>query len=465
MSNKSSSIRIPIRWQWSLLVSTVVLLAVISLAWLILDAERQAWMDSQANVADMQVRQLAGDMTLPMLANNGVEVDMLIDRFQKNTDTVLSIFVQRSGEEGRMIGVKQEVPELKNIGQKVQRLGDGMWYTKALSYGDTDVGVLAVHYSGKAWQEIVDTVINRVILFSLVVLSICITVVYWLAGFMSKPLENLANAASKVANGDFTVQVHCRDNNELGDAMVQFNNMVVELEHKARLRGIFGRYLNPDVIHSAFDEGEVHQQSARHDASILFADMVSFTPFSESSATEDVINALNRHFEVFYHIMHNYGGHVDKYIGDAVMAVFNHPHVHPQHVRQAAMSALGMCMACDILAMPRPDGGKIQFCIGLNPGEVIVGNIGAVDRLEYTVIGNAVNLSARLSSLASAGKVAISRTTFDLLGEGFIFNSIGEKQIKGISKPVECGFLKSSNEIKEEIKQVVEKACTMGDNV
>jgi len=155
---------------------------------------------------------------------------------------------------------------------------------------------------------------------------------------------------------------------------------------------------------------------------------------------------LNKHFEVFHRVIDYYGGHVDKYIGDAVMAVFNHPNEDPDHARHAAKAGLAMTIACSKLGVLRSNGEAISFRVGLNRGEAIVGNIGAAERQEYTVIGDTVNVASRMGGLGEGGEVVMSEATFAQLGDGFAFNSIGTREIKGVSQAIKCGTVRPESE-------------------
>jgi len=174
--------------------------------------------------------------------------------------------------------------------------------------------------------------------------------------------------------------------------------------------------------------------------------MVSFTAFSESTETEEVVDILNQYFEVFHSIIDYYGGHVDKYIGDAVMAVFNHPKANEDHTRNAAMAGIAMTAACKQLGVLRKDGERVSFRVGLNRGDVIVGNIGAAERLEYTVIGDAVNVASRMGGLGNADEVVLPKATFDAVGQGFDFEDMGEMKVKGVSEALQCGVVKVCDE-------------------
>jgi class 3 adenylate cyclase len=187
--------------------------------------------------------------------------------------------------------------------------------------------------------------------------------------------------------------------------------------------------------------------------------MVGFTSFSESTDIENVISVLNSHFEVFHRVITYYGGHVDKYIGDAVMAVFNHPVDDPKHARHAAKAGLAMNIACQELGLLHANGEPISFKIGLNCGQAIVCNIGAAKRLEYTVIGDSVNVASRMGGLGEGGEVVMSSATFEQLGEGFVYDSIGVRDIKGVSQSMECGVIRSENaDVRRDILHAVDLA-------
>ncbi|RMG92181.1 MAG: adenylate/guanylate cyclase domain-containing protein, partial [Zetaproteobacteria bacterium] len=316
-----------------------------------------------------------------------------------------------------------------------------------------------VRFSEKQWHELVAALVTRILLASMVVVLLSGIFVFWLAGRMSRPLEKLAEAAKRVAAGDYTVKLPVIGYNEIADATRQFNEMVKELAHKEELRNVFGRYLNPKLVSEVFDGDGRKLEGSQREVTVLFADMVGFTSFAESTKTEQVIEVLNTYFGVFHRIIDHFGGHVDKYIGDAVMAVFNHPKDDKAHARHAAMAALAMAEACHRLKQPRPDGGRIQFRMGLNCGEVIVGNIGADERLQYTVIGNAVNVASRVCSLGDGGQVIVPLATFERMGAGFAFDSIGDRMIKGVREPLPCGMIRAmAADVREQIEAAVNAA-------
>ena len=460
---RTFSPRFPIRWRWTMLVGVAIAAAIVVLFFIILDIERTAWLESQAAQAELQVDRLADELKLPMLSGSSTETDLVVQGFLDKVPSVIGILLKYPDGKLSSYDLRDRdnyVADKLERSLKVKRLPlPELWYTKTVIYAQTVMGTVAVRFSEHAWDDIASQLVKKILLAAVIVIMLSAVLVYWLAGRMSQRLEMLANGARQVALGDYQVNLPVRGNDEISDAIAQFNVMAKELAHKEELRDVFGRYLNPKLVSDVFEGGDSVIENHRQEVTVLFADMVAFTSFSESTDTEEVVAVLNSHFEVFHRVIAYYGGHVDKYIGDAVMAVFNHPIADADHVRHAAKAALAMSMACQKLAVKRSDGQVISFRIGLNCGQAIAGNIGAAKRLEYTVIGDAVNVASRMGGLGEGGEVVMSRQTFDRLGKGFIFNNMGVSEIKGVSQGLEVGALEiSSKHVLRNVEHVVELA-------
>ncbi|MDX8389610.1 MAG: adenylate/guanylate cyclase domain-containing protein [Mariprofundaceae bacterium] len=457
--------RFPIRWRWSMLVGLVITGVIMALTFSVLQIERNAWLENQSSQAILLVEQLGDNLKIPMLAGNKAEIDIIANGFLKNVPAVLGACLHYTHSEDRCYGTKAPAGMFAKPSREpgVARYPDDpLWFMKPITYAQTTIGMLGVQFSEKAWQEIVDRIVYRLVTISLFVIVLSVALVYWVAGRISKPLEAMADAAEAVAQGDYSVRLPVTGNDEITDAVQQFNDLVSELAHKEEMRGVFGRYLNPKLVEEVFD-GAAQSENKRQEVTILFADMVGFTEFSESTTTEEVVEVLNKHFEVFHSIIDYYGGHVDKYIGDAVMAVFNHPNEDEDHTLHAAMAGVAMSMACSRLGILRKTGEPISFRVGINRGQGIVGSIGAAERQEYTVIGDAVNIASRMGGIGNGGEVILSRATYEKAGDHTaLFDSVGECQIKGVKKPIECGkFVVRSDDSKRNIRHAVTLAFDM----
>ncbi|MDQ6974091.1 MAG: adenylate/guanylate cyclase domain-containing protein [Mariprofundaceae bacterium] len=443
VKNKTSR-RFQVRWRWTLMVGFAVAMTVVVLMLVILNVERDAWLENQEKQAEVSVNRLAEALKLPLLSGSEAEVGAIIHSFMQTEKAVIAVYVhfahQKDGKVFGDVGQDKILLDKQAYASVVLRLdSQRLWFAKRIDYASTSVGSIAVRYSQSAWAQLSQRIFHQMLLAAIVVVLLSSILIYWVAGQISKPMEALADAASRVAAGDYQVQLTVKGNDEVSDAMSQFNQMVTELAHKEKMRDTFGKYLNPKLVSEVFEHGSAKMDNHRQVVTVIFADMVGFTSFSESATPEYVVDVLNKHFEVFHRIIDYFGGHVDKYIGDAVMAVFNHPKENEHHVEFAVTAALAMAKACEHLGVLRQNGEAISFRVGLNCGDAIVGSIGAHERLEYTVIGDTVNVASRMCGLGEGGEVVLSHTTFDELDSRFEFETLGMKKVKGVTDLLECG--------------------------
>ncbi|MDQ6991574.1 MAG: adenylate/guanylate cyclase domain-containing protein [Mariprofundaceae bacterium] len=450
-----TSRRFQIRWRWTLMVEFAVVMTVAILMMIILNVERDAWLHNQETQAKVSVNRLSEALKLPLLSGSEAEVGAIIHSFMETEKAVLAVSVHFShGTRGKVfgdVGGDKILLNHQTYAFDVLRLdSDNLWFAKRIQYANTSIGDVAVHYSQSAWALLSQRILHQMLLAAIGVVLLSSLLIYWVAGKISKPMELLAAAASRVAAGDYQVQLTVKGNDEVSDAMSQFNQMVMELKHKEKMRDTFGKYLNPKLVSEVFKHGSAKMDNHCQVVTVLFADMVGFTSFSESARPEYVVDVLNKHFEVFHRIIDYFGGHVDKYIGDAVMAVFNHPKENEHHIEYAVMAALAMVKACENLGILRQNGEKISFRIGLNCGDAIVGSIGANERLEYTVIGNTVNVASRMCGLGEGGGVVLSHATFEMLDDRFAFETLGIKKVKGVTDLLECGCVVVQDQILQE---------------
>lgn len=201
------------------------------------------------------------------------------------------------------------------------------------------------------------------------------------------------------------------------------------------------RYLSPNVVEDVMNrKGSVQGLGGNKlDATVLFADICGFTPFSQNLDPQQVVRFLNEYFTVMTDIVFEHHGTLDKFIGDAIMAVFGAPVSVPDHARNAVNAALAMQKESRRLAeKAAKEGGKgFQVRMGINSGEVVAGNIGSPSRLDYTVIGDTVNLASRLEPLATKGGILISEATYQFVKDLVKVNKLPPVQVKGRTGEVE----------------------------
>jgi adenylate cyclase len=212
-----------------------------------------------------------------------------------------------------------------------------------------------------------------------------------------------------------------------------FNQMVAGLQEREKLHDAFGSYVDPELADRVLAEGAV-LAGEEVEVTVLFLDMRDFTAFAERSSPHEVVARLNELFDVVVPVLERHGGHVDKFIGDGLLAVFGAPEPLPGHAEW------GVAAAREIAAVVREAfGDELQIGIGVNSGPVVAGTIGGGGRVEFTVIGDTVNTAARVEALTreTDDAVLVTEATCSLLARDHGgFAKRGEVALRGRSEPV-----------------------------
>lgn len=216
--------------------------------------------------------------------------------------------------------------------------------------------------------------------------------------------------------------------------MLAYRYIEEYLERK-RITGVFGRYVAPQVVNEILKNGEegLKLGGTRREITVLFVDIRGFTPMSEKCQPEEVVEILNDYLNLTASSIFKYGGTLDKFIGDATMAIFNAPLDLEDHAFKAVQTAWAMKEGSEVLkkALEERFGRSVQFGVGINTGYAVVGNIGAKFRMDYTAIGDTVNTAARLESNAKPGQILLSQSTYDLVKDRVKVTSLGGIKVKG----------------------------------
>ena len=275
------------------------------------------------------------------------------------------------------------------------------------------------------------------ILVAMLLLVLGLVLTFILSGFFSKPLKKLTVAANHISEGDFDMRAKISSNDELGVLGDSFNVMAKSLKDKEFIRDTFGKIVTPQVRDYLLG-GNVELGGETLSVTVMFCDIRGFTTLSENMAPEKIVSLLNEYFTGLEKCISAHGGVINKYIGDAVMALFGAPIPIKDHAQEAFRASLDMRetlvqMNKDFVAKGFPE---IRFGIGLHTGNVLAGNIGAASRMEYTVIGDAVNTASRIEGLCKTYKkdLLISESTASTIKENLSF--VDEAEIRGRTEKV-----------------------------
>lgn len=225
-----------------------------------------------------------------------------------------------------------------------------------------------------------------------VALTVSFAFAVLLAGSIVAPIHRLQDATVRIAGGDLGIRVPVVASDETGALTRAFNHMVVGLQERERLRDAFGTFVDPELADRVAEQG-TDLRGEELEVSILFLDVRGFTTLSESAAAPDVVGKLNALYDVVVPVILRHGGHANKFIGDGLLAVFGAPERHSDHADRAVAAALEIAAEVD----NGPDG-HLRVGLGVNSGQVVVGTVGGGGRLDFTVIGDAVNTASRVES-------------------------------------------------------------------
>lgn len=221
----------------------------------------------------------------------------------------------------------------------------------------------------------------------------------------------------------------------MDELAARMESILRRTQETERMRRLFARYASEEVVEEILKTGEVNLTGEKREVTVLFADIRSFTSLSETLPPEQVMGMLNQVLGDMADAVLACQGTLDKFLGDGLMAVFGAPVHHEDDAKRAIEAALQMLGAVR-LRNELPGTHTLEVGIGINSGVVVAGGLGNSRRTEYTVVGDAVNVAARLCALAGPGEILVGERTVELLGDASQFEALASVRLKGKAKPV-----------------------------
>jgi adenylate cyclase len=221
--------------------------------------------------------------------------------------------------------------------------------------------------------------------------------------------------------------------------VVNLHNIASERTEKGQIKKTFGRYISTPVVNEilkTMDKGRLKLGGEQREVTVMFADVRGFTSLSEEIQPEELVRVLNIYLSAVIKAVLKYGGTVNKFGGDNIMAIWNVPMPCDKHALMAIKAAMAAQRAIKELQENDPTLTKMEFSIGINTGNAVAGNLGSEDRVEYSVVGDAVNVAARLTAAAGGGRVWIGFGTYELVKEQVLVKQLELLLLKGKRVPV-----------------------------
>ncbi|OLC32072.1 MAG: hypothetical protein AUH81_16755 [Candidatus Rokubacteria bacterium 13_1_40CM_4_69_5] len=452
-ADRGSQVRLPLKLKLGLLITALLVVTVTFLsAFLLYRAEKS--LTAQMTKRGLTIAQhLANAAKNPLLTNDGLTLNLLVKDAMKDEDVAYVIIADHDGKivahtDVNRIGRPVERPaELTRPGDDplIQTYTDPeqgriMDFATPLTFRKVPVGVVYLGFSQKSIAQALTQARNQTIAISVVMILIGIGGAVGLAGLLARPILRLVEGTRTIAEGDFTVTLAVPSRDEIGTLTEAFNLMAKNLREKEMIKRAFARYVAREVVEELLKDPEhLVLTGERREVTVLFCDMRGFTALSEHMSPEEVVMLLNDFYDLMIEATFRHEGTLDKFLGDAVMAVFGAPIAHPDHTIRAIRTAVAMREGIEQLSARRIRAGKesITVGVGVSTGEAVAGTVGTQDRMEYTVIGDSVNLAARLESNAKSMQILMSGRTYRDVKEYVEARPLGVVKVKGKEEEVE----------------------------
>lgn len=450
---KRNPLRLSIAAKMAALITAILVVGMSMLAAVVVSNQQRLIRTHIEDFGRLMNYQLALTATEPVFTDRHHELAALLKRYVQTPGVLGAAIYDPEGNVLAAGGLYPEFDQLPPAGEvrevetitleRSQPLRDerlAIVLAEPVSFRGAVGGHAALALSRQALDRAQQQIINICLLAAAVLsVAICLVAIY-LGRRLARPIHTLVDATRLLERGEFT-QIVERRNDEFGQLIEVINSMGEGLVRKGQVENILHQFLDRGVVDKLLAEIEpVHVGGEKVKATVLFADIVGFTTLSESMSPEAVSRFLSEYFHYLDVCARFYFGSVDKFIGDAIMVVFGAPRPDPEHQSHALGCAVLMQRLMTRLNRDREERGlaPVQLRIGLNSGDMLAGLVGSKQRMEYTVVGDAVNLASRLCNEAEGGQIIIEENLYNHLAKNR--NLVTDMQrlikVRGKTKPV-----------------------------
>jgi adenylate cyclase len=444
--------KIPIWFQLSITTILVVSLTALVFNFIFLKRQKENLYQQIVKIGLVSLNYFDNNAKIPLIEDDVLQLNTLVKnagqvdgiRYAFITDNQNKIKAHTDTQKiGRPMDAFQNIRNKTSKGNDhffVHTLNDGsqiLNLTRAIHFQDKPLGFVHVGVSIDFIEEMIQKEATSIIFITLLIVLLGIIMSVIMGFRYSSPISKLMIATRETSNGNYRHKVILKRNDELGNLATAFNEMNEKLWKNSLMQESFGKYVGNEILEMIMANPQnTWLKGHRNEATILFADIRGFTSYSDSKEPEQVVAMLNKYFEIATNAILEYGGYVDKFVGDAVLGVFGVPVYRKNHVERAVKAAFRLQQK---LQEASKTDNKLYAAvgIGIDTGIVVSGNIGSQAKMEYTVIGDSVNVASRLNGLARSGEIIISRNVVSII-EGIIeIEALPVQNIKGKTQPIE----------------------------
>jgi len=444
--------RIPIWLQFFAATMIIIITTIFVMSFFMLSQQKERLYRQTVKIGKVSLNYFSSNSPVPLLEDNILRLNTLIKGATAVEGLVYAIIVDHNqiikahtdiNEIGKTFEKFTDMKDVKKeqdvtyfnynskSGEHILNLNRPVLF-KGKKLGQVHVGV-SIDFIEKLIHKARLTIVA--ITFFIILFGSVIAV--WLGFHFSRPISNLVMATGEIGSGNYQHKIILARNDELGNLATAFNRMGEELWKNSLMQKSFGKYIGSEVLEMIMANPEsAWLKGHRNEATIVFTDIRGFSLYSKFKEPEEIVEGLNEYFEIATQAIQDHGGYVDKFIGDAVLGVFGVPVYHKDHVERGVRAASDMQKK--FMNKRYNENSLLQSVgIGINSGIVVSGNIGSQDKMEYTVIGDTVNLTAHLNRLARPGEIIITKSVYENLEDMITVKPLSPQYIKGKTKPVE----------------------------
>ena len=436
----------PLRFKLALLSSLLLVVAIGTVSLVVLDQSARALADEAGKRAVVLAQQLARNAREPLLLEDDLMLSQLLESISKEAEVTA---VRVLDKDGRVVAASQhdepkQLARMTSDGQLETLATNGLLVVAArMTYRDVDIGEAQVVLDvASVTRGVVQRARRNVLIASGVLLVVGLIIAFVVSGMVSRPLQRLRLAVNALAAGDLSARVEPSSRDEVGVLTRAFNEMSESLGEKRRIETAFRRYVSDHVLREVVESPEaIHLKGELREVSVLYLDIRKFTRLTGSIGPERVVAFLNECFDLITGRLLEHGATVDKYIGDAILAYLGAPIETEDHAQRAVAAAIAVQRAihernqrCEASLQPFV---RLEVGIGIHTGMVVVGNIGSELKMDYTAIGEPVNVANRLLALAGPGQIKITGEVRERVGELVQVKPEGARTVEGVDHPIE----------------------------
>ncbi len=462
LTRRLENASLPLALKWSVIIACFVSLVMGSLGWFLINQQSANYRHQNELLGGVVVDQLAFAAGEPLLAGDDLSLQVLVRQQEKNSLIIGMQVFDLKGVLKASAGVSPIGDILSLLGQNEQ-LRQLPWrtpYVNAVSFfsnikfKDVTAGYAVVSIDQGPLDQQLNALTGALITTTIGLIVIGALLAFPLAHRLCRPIYQLVKVGEAIDSGKTHMPIAVGRKDEIGRVLDAFQHMAEGMEKKREVEQAFSRFLSPTIAHQVLNQPAGSELGGiTKVGSVLFCDVVGFTELSEDLSPREVGKLLNQYFSYFSIAADSCNGTVDKFIGDCVMILFGVPESDTSHGLHAVTCGVLIQEIAARINQQRHKKGLplVQFRVGINSGQMLAGNLGGVERMQYTVVGDTVNLTARICDICTPGQILITEATLTQpgvksLAKGFRQNIV---TVKGRRQPVKTYLIDGKSFISE----------------